>query len=343
MLFNRLNLLLIFVAAHFSCVHSLKSTQQRVKHVVPSMGVVFKAAWIKSQHDQKMMDAIDFALQSFESQLNHYDPNSNLWHLTITNAWQSVSDLTYDVFKKAKHYHDLSSGHLNHAIYPLMNLWKFYDQRIGDLLAKPNTHDIQNALKCLDVNAIEFDDDQKLMKFNQPCMKFDFGYMAKGYVLDQVIQQAKALNIMDLQLDFGQQVYSQNLTSHGIRDLIKSNESLVSVLLKDASISTTSFYGRMIKVKSAMYAHIIHPKTGRPISDVKSISVIAKSASDADAYSTWFYLLDEEQLQKKIKQIKNVAAIVLKVENDRTKVNVYMGDKKFMKKHKIKVSNLYAQ
>ncbi|WP_205896681.1 FAD:protein FMN transferase, partial [Pseudomonas viridiflava] len=64
------------------------------------------------------------------------------------------------------------------------------------------------------------------------------------------------------------------------------------------------------------YSHTIDPKTGLPVSGVKSVSIICPSAELADTLATQVVVMDVKLGLELINQIKQVACIVID-DNDR--------------------------
>ena len=82
--------------------------------------------------------------------------------------------------------------------------------------------------------------------------------------------------------------------SVGIADPFAPQENaalLETVRLWDRGIATSGNYRRGFQVGSHWHSHLLDPRTGYPVADVVSASVIAESAMLADVLATAFSVL----------------------------------------------------
>lgn len=82
------------------------------------------------------------------------------------------------------------------------------------------------------------------------------------------------------------------------------------------AIATSGSYEKFVTIGGKRYSHTIDPKTGLPVSGVKSVSIICPSAELADALATPVVVMGVKIGLELINQIKQVACIVID-DNDR--------------------------
>ena len=63
------------------------------------------------------------------------------------------------------------------------------------------------------------------------------------------------------------------------------------------------------------YAHIINPKTGYPVTELMSATVVAPTAELADALATAIFVLGREAGINLINELKGISCIVIDSEN----------------------------
>jgi thiamine biosynthesis lipoprotein len=59
--------------------------------------------------------------------------------------------------------------------------------------------------------------------------------------------------------------------------------------LHDVAVATSGNYQNFVQMGGDRFGHLLDPQSGRPESDILSMTVVAKTALEADAYSTGLY------------------------------------------------------
>jgi len=137
----------------------------------------------------------------------------------------------------------------------------------------------------------------------------DFGAIAKGYGIDRGIAILQQYGIHNAIINAGGDI--RLIGSHGdrpwhigIRHPRKHNDVIASLKLKgDVSIATSGDYERFFINDGKRYHHLLNPKTGWPATGSQSATVIAASATLADAWSTALFIqgVDGVKLQQHMK------------------------------------------
>jgi thiamine biosynthesis lipoprotein len=78
----------------------------------------------------------------------------------------------------------------------------------------------------------------------------------------------------------------------GVRDPF-DRERLIGVLrLTDGwAVATSGNYERFVTIAGKRYAHILDPRSGYPVEGMAGVTVLAPTATDADALSTTLFVL----------------------------------------------------
>jgi len=77
----------------------------------------------------------------------------------------------------------------------------------------------------------------------------------------------------------------------GIQHPRKPNDEMARLDLSEYALATSGDYERCYVCEGQRYSHLIDPRTGFPVSGMASVSVIAKTALEADALSTAAFVL----------------------------------------------------
>lgn len=139
-------------------------------------------------------------------------------------------------------------------------------------------------------------------------VQLDLGAIAKGYAIDLAMQHLQQHGIQIAAINMGGQVkimgnMDEQLRRIQIRDP-RSTHSLAWLLLNSGeSISTSGDYERFIIVDGRRIHHLLDPHTGRPVQHTQMVTVIAPTATLADAASTALMAAGPDHWQHIAKQM----------------------------------------
>jgi thiamine biosynthesis lipoprotein len=77
------------------------------------------------------------------------------------------------------------------------------------------------------------------------------------------------------------------------------------------AVATSGNYEKYILVDGKRYSHTINPRTGLPVTGIKSVTIICPNAEFADAIATPVMIMGIGPGLDMINQLKNVEAIVI--------------------------------
>ncbi|MBA60885.1 MAG: membrane-associated lipoprotein, partial [Planctomycetaceae bacterium] len=80
---------------------------------------------------------------------------------------------------------------------------------------------------------------------------------------------------------------------------------------KPMAVATSGSYRRGFTIENTLHSHIIDPRTGLPTSQIRSATVLAATAMDADALATSFSVLPVQQTIELTESIKNVECLLI--------------------------------
>lgn len=97
----------------------------------------------------------------------------------------------------------------------------------------------------------------------------------------------------------------------GIADPNKKENIFSSFKITNRSVATSGNYEKFVLIDGKKYSHTIDPKTGFPISGIKSVTIIAENAELADALATPVTVMGIKVGLDFINQIPNVSCIII--------------------------------
>ncbi|MDQ0594991.1 thiamine biosynthesis lipoprotein ApbE [Chryseobacterium ginsenosidimutans] len=77
------------------------------------------------------------------------------------------------------------------------------------------------------------------------------------------------------------------------------------------AIATSGNYEKFVVIDGKKYSHTINPKTGMPVSGVKSVTIFCPNAEIADAMATPVSIMGIESALNMINQVNHLECIII--------------------------------
>jgi thiamine biosynthesis lipoprotein len=253
----------------------------------------------------------------------------------LMSVWQDGSDIvrlnsaagrtpvvvSHDVFEALRAAWDVgkwTGGAFDVTFGALAGVWKFdhdQDNRI------PSASEIAALLPLIDYRALELDSDGRTAYLARAGMRAHLGGIGKGYAVDRAAEILRARGIRDFMIQFGGDLYVSGRLGDrpwrlGIRDPRgPADRSFAALDLADAAFSTSGDYERFFLRDGRRYHHIIHPRTGQPALGSRSVTIVAPTATMADALSTGVFVLGPEAGLALIERLPSVDGVIVTDDN----------------------------
>ena len=240
-----------------------------------------------------------------------------------------------DIYKKTDGLFDIT-------IYPLMELWGFStkDYRV------PSEKEIEEKLKLVGSDKIDFNEETRKISFKNKGMEIDFGGIGKGYITDELVKILTDEKVESAIINLGGNVFGfrkkpdGSLWNIAIRDPNEPDKYMAAIRLEDSAVITSGGYERYFEENGIIYHHILDPRTGKPSeSGLKSVSIISKDGTLADALSTSLFIMGEEKAIGYWKENGSNFDILLMTNDNRLLVSAGIKDKVISDNYKIEVIN----
>jgi len=267
-----------------------------------------------SKHASAAITAATAEMQRVEDEFTIYGDHPNAvkaFNASIPGTPVNLPDEVANVLTLALKVKQQSNGAFDPALGKLNLLWGFSKdppptsppEQKAITAAIPPTH-------CIDKQ------DDKWLRTDARCL-LDFGAIAKGYAIDRGIATLQQHGIHNAIINAGGDI--RLIGSHGdrpwrigIRHPRNRNDVIASLDLQgDVSIVTSGDYERFFMYNGKRYHHLINPKSGWPASGSQSATVIAASATLADAWSTALFIQGADG----IKLMKNMRGNILLIDH----------------------------
>jgi thiamine biosynthesis lipoprotein len=287
---------------------------------------------VYSQDAKSVNTAIESALDAMtavDSLMSVYKQDSEISAINRQAGKNavSVSPQTFFVVKSAIHYSEISDGAFDITIAPLIRSWGFFRKQ-GHI---PPQEEINQNRALVNYRLIELDAENKQIKLLKSGMTLDLGGIAKGYAVDQAMEKLRAAKIENVLVNLSGNMYAMGHPKDkdawyiGIRHPRQKENLLGFIKLQEEAIATSGDYEKFFIHDGKKYSHIINPHTGYPVSGIASVTIIAKTAMEADALSTTVFVLGAEKGLQLIESIDGVEGIIVKVD-EKEKLSFVMSE-----------------
>ncbi len=216
----------------------------------------------------------------------------------ISALTQGAFDITYGSFDK--------------------RFWNF-DTKMTQL---PNLESAKKSVQLINYQNVIIDFQNQTVFLKKKGMRIGFGGIGKGYAAEMakktLLKSGVANGIVNASGDlctWGSQPNGKPWTV-GIATPEQRNKVFADLDISNKAIATSGSYEKFVIINGKRYAHTIDPKTGFPVSGVKSVTVVSVNAEIADAMATPIMVMGVHTGLNLINQMQNIACIIID-ENDK--------------------------
>jgi thiamine biosynthesis lipoprotein len=230
--------------------------------------------------------------------------------ITPINVPSEVFDLIFrcdKISKLTQGAFDISYGGLDKSF------WNF-DLSMTKL---PSPQNAANSVRLIDYRNIILDHENKSIFLKEKGMRIGFGGIGKGYAADKAAQLLKNNGVESGFVNASGDLYAWGYQENGspwtigVADPSRDNEAFSSLNITNAAVATSGDYEKYVMINGRRYSHTIDPKTGYPVTGIKSVTIVTASAELADALATPIMVMGVKVGLDLINQMKNVACIII--------------------------------
>ena len=295
--------------------------------------------WTDREADAaKAAEAMFTEIKRLDKEMTTWLPDSDLSRINAAAGDKpvKVSDETLAVIARALDVSKRSGGVFDITVQAFHGLWKFDEDMDGSL---PDQAEVKKRLALIGWKDVVLDKAKKTVFLKRKGMAITLGGIAKGYAVDKCVALLEARGFTDFMVQAGGDMYVAGSKGKdpwvvGIRDPRGPKDSMFAIApIKNHSFSTSGDYERGFVKDGVRYHHILDPRTGEPAHASRSVTIRAKDAFTADAWSKVMFIDGVEEGEKIIKDNKLDDFEVVWVD-DQNKVTVTPGIEKDLKRLK---------
>lgn len=260
------------------------------------------------------LDLID----ELEDQLSVYRPTSEVSQLNALAATEpvTVEPRLFHLLEQAAYLTRETDGAFDIATGALSVAWGFY-QRQGRV---PTPAEQADAMGRSGMRFVVLDRAATRVRYLRAGLQINLGGIGKGYALDRAAALLRdEWGIKSALLHGGtSSVYALG-TPPGqergwpirIKHPWEAGQFLGTLYLRDAGMGTSAATFQHFTYNTRTLGHLLDPRTGWPAEQMQQVSVVAQTATEADALSTAFFVLGVEPTARFCFTHPHVAALSL--------------------------------
>lgn len=294
------------------------TSQQAYKRRMRLMGNQFEITVVADDAAQAN-DYTDLAVNEIsriESLLTTFreDSQTNLINKHAGARPVTVDKEVYDLVERSVKISDLTQGAFDITYGSVdKRFWNFDTH----MTALPDKDTARKAVRLINYKNIVLDPVRQSVFLKEKGMRIGFGGIGKGYAAEQAKRLLKKCGVRS-----GIVNASGDLTTWGcqpdgrpwtigIADPNSAGKPFSMLKISDLAIATSGSYEKFAVINGRKYSHTIDPKTGFPVTGIKSVSVICPDAEIADAMATPVTIMGIKPALYLINQMKGIACIII--------------------------------
>lgn len=287
---------------------------------------VITVASADSVKAESLIDDAVAEIQRIESLLTTFSENSQTNQINQNAGIQAVKveSEVFELIVRAKRISELTDGAFDLSYGSLDKRFWNFDKTMAQL---PDAQTAKEKVKLINYKNIILDKTLRTVFLKEKGMRIGFGGIGKGYAADKAAQLLRnkgvtsgIVNASGDLITWGNQPNGNPWTiSLAHPDL--PTEAFSKMNISNLAVATSGNYEKFVMIDGKKYSHTINPKTGYPISGIKSVSIICPIAELADALATPVTIMGVEAGLNLINQLNGVEGIIIDDQN-----HVYKSD-----------------
>ncbi len=231
-----------------------------------------------------------------------------------------VDDEVFQLIKRCQFISKITQGAFDISYGSLDKRFWNFDLNMTSL---PDPKVAKKAVELINYENIILDETHKTVFLKKKGMRIGFGGIGKGYAAEmakkKLIENNVLNGIVNASGDLTAWGFQENgeAWTIGVADPNQRKSIFSTFKITNKAVATSGNYEKFITINNKRYSHTIDPKTGYPISGIKSVTILAENAEIADALATPVTVMGIEVGMNFINQLKTIGCIIID-DNDKS-------------------------
>ena len=299
-------------------INSTVKPQQEFKKAMKLMGNTFEITVVADDGGwaDTCIDAAVTEIKRIEKLLTTFDDNSQTNEI---NKWAGIRPVKVDTEVFALIQRSIRISNITQGAFDIT--YGSIDRRLWNfdctMTALPNKEAAKSMVHLVNYKNIALNEKEGSVMLNKKGMRIGFGGIGKGYAAEMAKKLLKERGIENGVVNASGDLTTWGLQANkepwtiGIVDPDNRSNVFSYLNVTDMAVATSGNYEKYIVIDGRKYSHTINPKTGLPITGIKSVTVITSNAEIADAMATPIGVMGIKAGLDLINQMKNIDCIII--------------------------------
>ncbi len=278
----------------------------RYEYAAEKMGVPVRVILYAENEDQALAvsNAVWKRFDELNATLSDYDPESEIIQVCRKSAesggFVEVSPDLRLALEESRKFCEWTGGAFDATVSPIVKLWRrsrYFHSRPPESALLPAKKLVGLDVWSLDARGVK----------TEPNVRFDVGGIAKGIALDEALKAAQKLGVKSVLIDasgdlrLGAAPPGKKGWKIGVASL--NPEPACYCELSDVGICASGDANRYVEIDGIRYSHIIDPRTCEPLTRRCVASVLAPTATAADALASALCVVGGEEFPEIVERV----------------------------------------
>lgn len=242
---------------------------------------------------------VEKALVLINQQMSTYIDDSDLMRFNRSplQEWQTLPEPLAEVLSISQRISERSDGAFDITVGPLVNLWGFGPEAQPEQV--PTEAEIATLQSQVGYHHLELNGNRARRLTD---IELDLSAVAKGYGVDYVANWLESQGVKHYLVEIGGEVRLAGQSPRGDawrigveQPAMLRHSGRLALALSDIAMATSGDYRNYYERDDQRYSHTIDSRTGKPIQhNLASVTVLAKTSAEADAWATTLNVLGPE-------------------------------------------------
>jgi len=265
---------------------------------------------------EKLFEVAITEIQRIEKLLTTFSNDSITAKINEMAGIQAVEvdDEVFQLIKRAQFISKITQGAFDISYGSLDKKFWNFDLQMTSL---PNPNEAKKSVALINYENIILDETNQTVFLKNKGMRIGFGGIGKGYAAEmakkKLIEANVESGIVNASGDLSAWGFQENGEpwTIGIADPNQKNAIFSAFKITNRAVATSGNYEKFVIINNKKYSHTIDPKTGYPVSGIKSVTILAENAEIADALATPVTVMGIDIGLDFINQLKNIGCIIV--------------------------------